>query len=109
MKNPTILFVLLFGFLVGQDKPIPSSKKDREPIHFSKEFRGNFHGKNTSYKASHYETILYEKDDYEKPMASIFVTEYSSIKKDPSRPVVFIFNGGPGSASLWLHLSLIHI
>ncbi len=107
MKNPTILFVLLFGFLVGQDKPIPSSKKDREPIHFSKEFRGNFHGKNTSYKASHYETILYEKDDYEKPMASIFVTEYSSIKKDPSRPVVFIFNGGPGSASLWLHMGVM--
>ncbi|MDE1181880.1 hypothetical protein [Paraburkholderia sp.] len=25
----------------------------------------------------------------------------------PDRPVVFVFNGGPGSASLWLHLGLV--
>ena len=93
MKQPTILFVLLFGLLVGQDKPIPSSKKDRAPIRVSKEFRGNFHGKSTSYKASHYETILYEKDDYEKPMASIFVTEYIEIiRKKVDIKIIFVLN-----------------
>ena len=55
----------------------------------------------------HYETILYEKNNYNKPMASIFVTEYRSLNNDPNRPVIFIFNGGPGSASLWLHIGVM--
>ncbi|MBF88804.1 MAG: peptidase S10 [Candidatus Marinimicrobia bacterium] len=107
MKQSIILIFLFAGILISQEQSIPSSKKNRDPISFSKTFRGNFHGKSISYKASHYETILYDKDDYNKPMASIFVTEYSSIKKDPFRPVIFIFNGGPGSASLWLHMGVM--
>jgi carboxypeptidase C (cathepsin A) len=42
------------------------------------------------------------------PEASIFYTAYfgQSTKAggDPSRPVMFIYNGGPGSATLWLHM-----
>jgi carboxypeptidase C (cathepsin A) len=42
------------------------------------------------------------------PEASIFYTAYfgQSTKPggDPSRPVMFIYNGGPGSATLWLHM-----
>lgn len=46
------------------------------------------------------------------PEASIFYTAYfgqgtgKSTKPggDPSRPVMFIYNGGPGSATLWLHM-----
>ena len=41
--------------------------------------KGTFNGKRMSYLASHYETILYEKNNYNKPMASIFVTEYRSL------------------------------
>ncbi len=47
------------------------------------------------------------------PEASIFYTAYfkqagdrnsGRLGGDPSRPVMFIFNGGPGSATLWLHM-----
>lgn len=37
--------------------------------------------------------------------ACIFYTAYTVA--GPNRPVMFAFNGGPGSASLWLHLGLM--
>ena len=37
--------------------------------------------------------------------ASFFYVAYSAQGKDPStRPVTFFYNGGPGSATIWLHL-----
>lgn len=42
-----------------------------------------------------------------KPTAEVFVTAYTADDADPfTRPVVFAFNGGPGSSSVWLHLGL---
>ena len=38
--------------------------------------------------------------------ACIFYTSYTVDSAKP-RPVMFAFNGGPGSASLWLHLGLL--
>jgi len=49
--------------------------------------------------------ILLETDDG-KPRASFFHVSYQ--RKNPGdlhqRPVVFAFNGGPGSSAVWLHL-----
>lgn len=43
------------------------------------------------------------RDDDAKPTASIFYTAYT---KDGggNRPVTFFYNGGPGSATIWLHM-----
>ncbi|ATE52450.1 MULTISPECIES: S10 family peptidase [Actinosynnema] len=42
-----------------------------------------------------------------RPKAEVFLTAYTADDGDPAtRPVVFAFNGGPGSASVWLHLGL---
>ncbi|WP_022873678.1 S10 family peptidase [Nesterenkonia alba] len=45
-----------------------------------------------------------------KPKAQVFITTYVKTddagNPDPSRPVVFAFNGGPGSSSVWLHIGL---
>jgi len=39
------------------------------------------------------------------PEAAIFYVAYSADGLDPaSRPVTFLYNGGPGSSSVWLHL-----
>ena len=42
----------------------------------------------------------------EKPIADIFFTYYSLEKKSGSkaRPIAFVFNGGPGSSSVYLHV-----
>ena len=41
-----------------------------------------------------------------KPIASLFYTYYerSDVKNKDRRPLVFSFNGGPGSASVWMHI-----
>jgi carboxypeptidase C (cathepsin A) len=42
-----------------------------------------------------------------KPMATLFYTYYrrTNIKNGSQRPLIFSFNGGPGSASVWMHLA----
>jgi carboxypeptidase C (cathepsin A) len=52
--------------------------------------------------------IRLDQDDG-KPRASIFHVSYErSDVTDPStRPVMFAFNGGPGSSAVWLHLGVL--
>jgi len=46
--------------------------------------------------------------DPERPDAEIFHVAYTLKGADPAtRPVTFVFNGGPGAASIYLHLSAI--
>lgn len=46
--------------------------------------------------------------DPERPEAEIFHIAYTLKGADPAiRPVTFVFNGGPGGASIYLHLSAI--
>ncbi|WP_026534702.1 S10 family peptidase [Arthrobacter sp. H14] len=48
------------------------------------------------------------KTEGPKPKAEIFVVAYTKDNAEPgSRPVTFAFNGGPGSASVWLHMGLL--
>jgi len=44
-----------------------------------------------------------EKDGL-PPEASIFYTAYFKKDGGATRPLMFIYNGGPGSATLWLHM-----
>jgi len=61
-------------------------------------------GQTIPYKATASTTLL--KNDKAEPTALIYSTAYTrSDVKDPSqRPIAFIYNGGPGSASIWLHM-----
>lgn len=46
--------------------------------------------------------------DPERPDAEIFHVDYALKDADPAtRPVTFVFNGGPGGASIYLHLSAL--
>jgi carboxypeptidase C (cathepsin A) len=42
-----------------------------------------------------------------KPIATLFYTYYrrTDVKNTTHRPLIFSFNGGPGSASVWMHLA----
>lgn len=65
--------------------------------------KGVFGGQSVAYTATTGETYLKDKDG--KPLAAIFATAYVKDGADPkSRPVTFLYNGGPGSGSLWLHM-----
>jgi carboxypeptidase C (cathepsin A) len=54
-------------------------------------------------------TILM-KDEEDKPQVKFFFVAYTRLDGDTNnatRPITFSFNGGPGSASVWLHLGLL--
>jgi carboxypeptidase C (cathepsin A) len=45
------------------------------------------------------------KDEKDKPNGSIFYVAYTEDGADAkTRPVTFFYNGGPGSATIWLHM-----
>jgi carboxypeptidase C (cathepsin A) len=48
------------------------------------------------------------RDDAGKPKATVFYISYTADKTDAAnRPVTFFFNGGPGSASIWLDMGIM--
>jgi len=53
-------------------------------------------------------TLILKKDDG-KPWASMFYVAYmrSDVQDASKRPITFSFNGGPGSASIWLHMGAL--
>ncbi|MCY7270497.1 MAG: peptidase S10, partial [Sphingomonas bacterium] len=63
---------------------------------------GNFGGQRVSYAATIGETIIKAEDG--TPKAAIVTTAYVKDGRDPNRPVTFLFNGGPGSGSVWLQM-----
>jgi len=85
------------------DKPAASEKAgDIEPQVRTRSMTGTFGGQRVSYRATMAETVL-ESDDG-KPEAVIVTTSYVKDPRDTSRPVFFLFNGGPGSGSVWLQM-----
>lgn len=50
--------------------------------------------------------MLMRDETGEKPLAKIFYVAYTADNGGgrSKRPVTFVFNGGPGSASIWLHM-----
>jgi len=76
-----------------------------EPKVFVTKHQINNGGKTIEYTATAKETYL--KNDNGEPVASIWSVAYTQNNIPPeSKPVTFLFNGGPGSASLWVHLGM---
>lgn len=90
---------------VAEEKKKKPAKVDPPKIYETKH-SGTFGGEKVNYTAIAGETHL--KNDDGDATASIFSITYLRTDKKvaPDRPVFFIFNGGPGSASLWLHLGV---
>lgn len=61
-------------------------------------------GQTIGYKATASTTLL--KDEKGEPTALIYSTAYTrnDVKDFSQRPIAFIYNGGPGSSSIWLHM-----
>jgi carboxypeptidase C (cathepsin A) len=68
--------------------------------HYSVWRRGSFAGRRVRYEAELTELLV--KDRVGRPAASMFVTSFVAKEKpitSTQRPVMFLFNGGPGGAS----------
>jgi carboxypeptidase C (cathepsin A) len=62
-------------------------------------------GKNVRYKTTTGTLPVWDEEG--KPIAGLFYTYYerSDVKDKETRPLVISFNGGPGSASVWMHIA----
>jgi carboxypeptidase C (cathepsin A) len=100
MKNIIILFCLLISFL-------SHAQKRKLPIDtiVITNHSTTIKGKKLNYQAQTGTQPVWDDDG--NPIASLFYTYYkrTDIKSDSERPLIFSFNGGPGSASVWMHLA----
>ena len=80
--------------------PVPA------PQRFVTRHRTKIRGETIDYVATAGETHLFNAAG--DPVASVFAFSYvKDGPRDPMRPVMFVFNGGPGSSSLWLHMGAV--
>jgi carboxypeptidase C (cathepsin A) len=88
-----------------------ATKKEQEPAKpipppqtFVSQHSGSFNGVTVAYTAIAGETYL--RDDQGEPKASIFSFAYlkDGLSDPAGRAVTFLWNGGPGSSSIWLHM-----
>ena len=85
--------------------PKDDKKPDHEPP-AGAETTGTWTGgtKPIEYTATGKWTVLRKK---EKPAAEIFSVSYVAQDGGEDRPVTFVFNGGPGASSAYLHLGAV--
>lgn len=111
MRNPfktIFLLVICLPLLVmGDTKKEESSK----PVPEAKVFvtKGSLVLEKKILNYTTYAGETYIKDKKDNPTAAIFSIAYlkDGVKDPTTRPVTFIFNGGPGSSSVWLHMGLL--
>jgi carboxypeptidase C (cathepsin A) len=88
------------GYLVLKEEegkpPVPPTQNGSDP---SPEQSGPAEGKEEAGKSK----------DGLKPKAKVFFVAYTldDVADTSKRPVTYLFNGGPGAASIWLHLGSV--
>jgi len=87
----------------GEEKPAPIPPETSSVT----DHQMTLDGQTVHYKATA-GTLLINGDD-EKPYGSVFYVAYTvdAASDAHTRPVTFLYNGGPGSASLWLHMGSV--
>ncbi len=92
-----LLFSFLFSF--SQDLKIPIDTA------YTTQGSVSIKGKTVNYTAeTGFQPVW---NDEGKIIASLYYTYYkrSNITKTKNRPIIYSFNGGPGSASVWMHIA----
>jgi len=84
--------------------PIETLEAEAGPRRFVTHHRGTFGGQAVDYDATVSETIVRDRNG--KPAASLFTIDYvrKHLAISTGRPVLFIYNGGPGGGSSYLQL-----
>ncbi len=100
MKN----FILTFSFLVticlhAQNRIIPTDTV------VTTNHTTKIKGVTVNYEAQTGTQPVWNEEG--KPIATLFYTYYrrTDQKNGSQRPLIFSFNGGPGSASVWMHIA----
>jgi len=112
MKLNRVAIALLFacGIGVAAEHDDTANDAKSEPVPEATqsvtEHTARIGGKNIKYMVTA-GTMLMENEK-DEPHALIGFTAYVANGKNKSdRPIMFAYNGGPGSASLWLHMGIL--
>jgi carboxypeptidase C (cathepsin A) len=86
----------------GQERPVPPMEQESVTEHTAR-----IGGHTVAYRAEARTTVL--RNEAGEPTAAIFSVAYTRTDggDGAERPLTFVFNGGPGSSSAWLHLGLV--
>ncbi|MEO5917020.1 MAG: peptidase S10 [Luteolibacter sp.] len=103
-------FNTLFLGAAEPEKPAEEAPKETPPVVVASVVRESsvtIDGKKIPYKVTTGKLQL--KQDDGKARASIFHVSYerTDTKDVSTRPVMFAFNGGPGSSAVWLHIGVL--
>ncbi|HYU27025.1 MAG TPA: hypothetical protein VEO74_17575 [Thermoanaerobaculia bacterium] len=108
------LLLVLAMPLLAQDQPKPAdakgaaaAEKPPEPAKFLRQHKMKIGAADFAYTTTSEEIFL--KDGDGKNTATFFTIAYTKdgVAHPEDRPITFVFNGGPGSASVWLHFGLV--
>ncbi|SNR16939.1 S10 family peptidase [Tenacibaculum jejuense] len=100
MKKITLLFLLVFTLKISsQDHRIPT---DTTVVTYH---NAMINGKKITYKAQTGTQPVFDANGATK--ATLFYTYYqrTDVTRSEDRPLIMSFNGGPGSASVWMHIA----
>lgn len=101
---------IVFTSIVAASLAAAQDKKEeapKPPAPVVSEATVTVDGMEIAYKATAAKLIL--KKESGDPRAGIFHVSYerTDVEDSTQRPVVFAFNGGPGSSAVWLHLGAL--
>ncbi|MEM9327922.1 MAG: peptidase S10 [Bacteroidota bacterium] len=102
IKLTIVSICLLFSLGVLSQEKEEKKPVIPAPVSFSSTGEVSIDGKPLKYRTVSEEIHLKGKDG--ESTASIWSISYFAQTTTQDRPVMFIFNGGPGSASVWLHM-----
>ncbi len=112
LKTIFPLLILISAPAYAQEKPAAEEKKppvvEEKPVEpIQKKASVKIDGKDIAYVSTVGKIVLKNKKN--EPRASIFYTSYTRENAGDAskRPVMFAFNGGPGSSAVWLHLGIL--
>ncbi len=104
---------LLFAQAPAREAAAPAPKEEKKPTPIPPEHSSvTKHDLTLNGRVIHYSatagTLLINGEE-NKPYGSFFYVAYTEdgISDARTRPVTFLYNGGPGSASLWLHMGSV--
>jgi carboxypeptidase C (cathepsin A) len=108
MRHFTLIFALLIPFfLIAQDKAMKNDHGRSLPAESQVVTTHStvIKGQRVPYTATAGTQPVWNEDG--KVVASLFYTYYqrTDVTDKDTRPLVISFNGGPGSASVWMHIA----
>jgi carboxypeptidase C (cathepsin A) len=99
-KFASIIFLLIFASaLLAQERKIETESA------VPTQHTANINGQRFPFTATAGTMPVWNEEG--KPVATLFYVYYerTDVRNKAERPLVFSFNGGPGSASVWMHLA----